>query len=92
MSKPANEMSDAMKEMVLQNARAWHQAANAAPGLAQENLELRQALRNAREEMRQRGITTRSFAAICRISAAQLSEWTGELPTTPPDFIEYGAG
>lgn len=83
-----NEMPDEMKESVLENARYFHQMVNIAPGLILENQELRHALRNAREELRQKGFTTRSFAAICHISAAQLCEWTGELPTTPPDFID----
>lgn len=61
--------------------------------LGRENWDLREALRNARIEARARMVTTRKFASEwCKISPTQLSEWTGELPTTPPDFIEYGAG
>jgi SH3-like domain-containing protein len=57
--------------------------------LKQENQELRQALRNARIEAKARMVTMRKFAMEwCKITPSQLSEWTGELPTTPPDFID----
>lgn len=57
--------------------------------LRRENAALKKALRAARVFILNRhGITTREFAKVCGISAAQLSEWTSEIPKRPPDLIE----
>lgn len=57
--------------------------------LRRENEALKKALRAARVFILNRhGITTREFAKVCGISAAQLSAWTSEIPNRPPDLIE----
>lgn len=57
--------------------------------LRRENAALKKALRAARVFILNRhGITTREFAKLCGISAAQLSAWTSEIPNRPPDLIE----
>lgn len=57
--------------------------------LLRENLELKLALGNARTHARTiDSVTTREFAARCGVTATQLSEWTGEPITTPPQFVD----
>lgn len=51
-----------------------------------ENKNLREALKQARQLAKVAGITSREFAAIIGITAAQLSAWTDSVPDREPDF------
>lgn len=55
--------------------------------LANENEQLKTALKQARESARHKyQVTTRCFASMCGISPTQLSKWTSTIPSQEPDF------
>jgi CRISPR/Cas system-associated protein endoribonuclease Cas2 len=54
--------------------------------LEKENAALREALKQARKFALNNNYTMRQFALALGITAAQLSAWTDEIPTTEPDF------
>lgn len=57
--------------------------------LGTENMDLRQAIANARREARADGVTTRLFAKWCGITPTKLCQWTyDDLPNSMPDFLE----
>jgi predicted nucleic acid-binding Zn-ribbon protein len=51
-----------------------------------ENRSLREALKQARWQLRNQGYTMREIALGIGITAAQLSAWTDEIPNREPDF------
>ena len=63
-------------------------AANDSIAHGTEEFLLRKALSSARTYARENGLaTTRQFAAWCGVSPSQLSEWTSDEPSGPPDFV-----
>lgn len=60
----------------------------AAMTLKAENEALRASLKECRNLAHEYGLTMREFATRLRISASQLSAWTSEPITTPPQFVD----
>jgi len=57
--------------------------------LAEENEALRAALKAARKYMRNHfNMTMTGFARALEITPTQLSAWTSEPVTTPPQFVD----
>lgn len=54
--------------------------------LREENKNLREALKQARQLFNKQGYTMRYFAKCIGITASQLSAWTDEIPDREPDF------
>ena len=81
-----SEYLDAMKEQYKELQQAAWNTEQQIVKLEIENKNLREALKQARWQLRNQGYTMRQIALGMGITPTQLSAWTDEIPDREPDF------
>lgn len=91
-----NMLFDAVREIephLREAVLSVSNAENAGPSeaiakLEKENAAIKSALKGARNIALHAGYNMRLFAKHIGITPTQLSEWTSEMPTSEPDFVD----